>query len=251
MVQVREIHENDGDGYAAGNAEKATFHPASAPRPRTARNRARSQSEAKKGSPSKPMVELSEAEQRRLIKESGVLHKIRDHRKSVATTNSMDDDSDYDDDDDDGGDIPTWLQTVLVVAPLSVLHIVLSYAVHLQFGFADQFTLSTVVSSTGPFTIAFTFLVVLSTHWKAHIATQLILATASVAAGVTLIKLTESQETFGVTLRTPGLAVVWVYTVIQMRLGIAAGSLLVPAVYYFFGAWAVKVAQGGETMRKF
>jgi hypothetical protein len=118
--------------------------------------------------------------------------------------------------------------------PLTTLHIALDYVVHMQYDFTELYTVSYFFTRTPPFLLALALLIYITSRFRKYLAMQFILAVLSCISGVMLVKLSEGNETFGNMQKTPGLAVLWIYTVIQMNLSVAVVSLLVPFGYYWY-----------------
>ncbi|KAI8851499.1 hypothetical protein BC829DRAFT_415231 [Chytridium lagenaria] len=211
----------------------------------------------------KPLLEISEEEQMRIIEETGILHKIKkDPRynpsaKAPKPKPTQNDDSDavLDDGEDDDTDVsytaseaedddeansdpnaepPVIPTAILLTVPLIILHQILDYAVHQQYSSLDEFTLSRMLIRVPALSIALFLIICLTSGPRRKlIITQLVLAIASAVSGMMIVKYSEGMETFGRMLRTPGLAILWIYSVIQLRLDVAVGSLLVPLVFFF------------------
>ncbi|KAJ3413722.1 hypothetical protein HDV05_007625 [Chytridiales sp. JEL 0842] len=137
-------------------------------------------------------------------------------------------------DEEGDGEDSILLQTIMLTIPLTTLHVALDYVVHMQYDFTELYNLSYFFSRTPPFMVALALLIYITSMFRKLMLMQLILAILSCASGVFLVQLSEGNETFGNMQKTPGLAVLWIYTVIQMNLSVALASLAVPLVYYFY-----------------
>lgn len=162
----------------------------------------------------KPLLDLDEDEQWRIINETGVLHKVAPET------------------DDSNTDIPPLFLAVVLSLALTFLHGALDYAVHMQFGFTDKFDIHRVLNRQLPLLPVLFCFVYLTTQYQNRAITQALFAVGSVAAGSYLIFLTEEKQTFGAVLKGPGVAILWIYSIIQLRLGLACGSLVLTFCYY-------------------
>ncbi|KAJ3220120.1 hypothetical protein HDU67_006876 [Dinochytrium kinnereticum] len=127
--------------------------------------------------------------------------------------------------------IPT---AIILTIPLITLHQILDYAVHHQFSSLSDYTLSRSLTRIPPLALALFMIICLTSGPRRNLViTQLLLAIASATCGCMVVKYSEGMETFGNMLRTPGLATLWVYAVIQLRLDLAVISLGVPLCFYF------------------
>ncbi|KAJ3104942.1 hypothetical protein HDU97_008690 [Phlyctochytrium planicorne] len=219
----------------------------------------------KKSEEKKPLLELSEEEQLRIINETGILHRLKKDKASKPSDSKTktrggprkedepiddgeddddeeegedggqeDDEGDEDEDGDPNAEPPTIATAILLTIPLVILHQILDFAVHQQYGNSDDFTLQRMFFQVPPLALALFLIICLTSGPRRNfMLTQFILAVASGACGVMIIKYSEGMETFGNMLKTPGLAALWVYAVIQMKLEVAVASLLVPLAYYF------------------
>ncbi|KAJ3191467.1 hypothetical protein HK101_007684 [Irineochytrium annulatum] len=177
------------------------------------------------------LLEFDEDEQMRIINETGVLHKLKS-AKELAEEDEP----------------PLVATSILLAVPLTLFQIVLDYAVHLQYGFEEKFTLTRVATRGPPFFLAMLVIIFVTSKFRNHYLMQALFAITSAAAGCWIVMYSEGFETFGNMLKTPGLACVWVYTVIQMRLDVATASLVVPLGYYF--RESLMVFGSGETFNK-
>ncbi|KAI8930294.1 hypothetical protein BC831DRAFT_440026 [Entophlyctis helioformis] len=172
----------------------------------------------------KPLVDLSEAEQWDIVEKSGVLHKVKGapgtHNQGPSRKDAAHDQE------------PHVLVAVLMSIPMALFHGMLDYIVHHQYGFLDKFTWRHVASRQLPLIPSLVLFMYVTSRVKHSKVAQLLFAVAAVAAGNTLIYYTTVDETFGAMLKAPGLAVVWVYLVIQMDILPAILSLAGSLIYF-------------------
>ncbi|KAJ3013488.1 hypothetical protein HKX48_005734 [Thoreauomyces humboldtii] len=171
-----------------------------------------------------PLIDLDEEEQWRIVNETGLLHKLKADATAAnvrpGTISSFADDE------------PVFVAIFLAI-PLTMLHGLLEFMVHEQYAFTERFTASHVLRRQVPLAPAIGLLAYATGRLKGHLAAQIAFLVASAAAGCALIAFTSNEPTFGEMLNTPGLAVLWILLVIQMRLSFAVPSLLVPLAYHF------------------
>ncbi|KAJ3296669.1 hypothetical protein HDU79_006080 [Rhizoclosmatium sp. JEL0117] len=179
---------------------------------------------------------------------------------------SEDDDDDDDDDDDaastarkplvDLSPSPTpsdsdanddlVFTTILLTIPLTLLHTCLEYVIHVQYALETKYTISYVATHVPPFFIALFIVIYTTSKLKAHFLMQIGFAISAAAAGVYLIKVSapEEHEPFGVMIQMAGVAVIWIYSVIQSRLAYSICGVGVPFFYYYIQQQRVKAVQG-------
>ena len=174
---------------------------------------------------SKPSAEFSEEEQWRIINETGILHKVaEDNDRKPKSKRTREPDLEE--------DIPPGPLAFLFALPLTVLHGGMDYLVHLQYDYGEHFTFKRVLSRQLPLFPVLIVFIYFTTKYKNLLVSQLLFTIASAAAGVGLVYYSTEDQTFGAMLKTPGLAVLWIYLVIQMRLPLACVSLLGTFLYY-------------------
>ncbi|KAJ3036818.1 hypothetical protein HDV00_002371 [Rhizophlyctis rosea] len=178
-------------------------------------------------SSSEPLVDLSnEEDQWRIINETGILHKVAENDSKTKRGNKKrSQPEEYE-------DIPPLFLSILFALPLTVLHGGLDYLVHVQYDYADHFNITRVLSRQLPlFPILITF-IYFTSKYKFHWLAQSLFTVASAASGTYLVYVTKEDQTFGGMLKTPGLAILWIYSVIQMNLALAIVSLAGTFLYY-------------------
>ncbi|KAJ3092854.1 hypothetical protein HK102_001679 [Quaeritorhiza haematococci] len=163
---------------------------------------------------SKPLIDLTEDEQWRIINETGVLHKVMEGQGG------------------DGGQ--DWLfQAILLAIPMTMLHGLLEYIIHMQYDYTDLFTANHVLKRYPGILAALVAYFYLTNRFRNKWVMQALHFAVGCASGCLLIHFSKEDETFGAMLKTPGLGVLWIYSVIEMKLTPAVVSLLVPLIYYF------------------
>ncbi|KAJ3299744.1 hypothetical protein HDU76_006231 [Blyttiomyces sp. JEL0837] len=167
---------------------------------------------------SKPLVDISDKQKKK--------------KRTVDNDKGDELSEDEDEEGEDAGE-PIFLESLLLSFSLTFLHAILEYVVHIQYDFKELYTVKYVAKREVPFFLALLLVIYITSRLRANLVTQIIFGVASAASGVALIHFSEGNETFGTMLQTPGLAVIWIYCVIQMKLGVAVGSLIIPLIFYF------------------
>ncbi|KAJ1551011.1 hypothetical protein HK096_003663 [Nowakowskiella sp. JEL0078] len=183
---------------------------------------------------------ISEEEQWKIINETGILHKIKRNQKKkppIKKEKYSDDDSESNpaEDLEDFKDeiMPLWAEVVLISTPLALLHAVFEYVVYIQYGFKNEYSIFRLFRRSLPIFCLLAALTWGTNKVKSLWLLSFIQVIASSLSGVYLIRLTlEGDKTFGTMLKTPGLAVLWIYLIIQMKLTPAALGIVAPLLYY-------------------
>ena len=130
-------------------------------------------------------------------------------------------------------------QAVFFALTLTMLHFTLDVLVHHQYRQAETIEWSMIVQRT---LITFPILVVFIFALKSQVNAlwaQLFFFVMSVGAGCYLIYSSNEEAYFAVMKRAPPLGTLWVWSVIEMRLEIAVGSLLAVGAYFWWGNYSI------------
>ena len=117
--------------------------------------------------------------------------------------------------------------------PLGLLQAMLDYVVHMQYDFLNKFSVKYVVMTYPARFLALSLFVYFTNKHVRSRLMQLCLVVTSIASSISLIYYTKEDETFGMMKRTPGLAVLWIYSAMQLDLPLVLFSLLFPLGYYY------------------
>ncbi|KAG1753947.1 uncharacterized protein EDB91DRAFT_427114 [Suillus paluster] len=167
----------------------------------------------------KPLVEIPEDEQWRLIQEAGVLRKISDTRKPGETTDNVE-------------PLPLAeeiFNAVVLIMPFTFFLIMMDILIHQQY--AQRSTVSDVAQrllTNFPILSIFVFY---TTRHKANPRMQLALFLLSLGVGPRMIWLINRGSWLVNIRQCPQFATIWLYTVVQLNLNWAALSLVM------IGAW--------------
>ncbi|KAG1779809.1 hypothetical protein EV702DRAFT_965634 [Suillus placidus] len=178
----------------------------------------------------KPLVEISEDEQWRLIEQTGVLRKISDIQKPGETTDNVE-------------PLPLAdeiFNAVVFIMPLTFFLIMMDILIHQQY--AQQPTAGEVAGrllTNLPILSIFVFyseyngpVLVWTTRHKANPRTQLALFILSLGVGPRMIWLINRGSWLVNMRQCPQFATIWLYTVVQLNLNWAVLALVM------IGAWA-------------
>ena len=128
-------------------------------------------------------------------------------------------------------------QALFNAVTLTILHFTLDVLVHHQYRTEvgwNQIFLKTLT--------AFPFLLILIYifHRKASAAwAQVLFFAGSVVAGCCLVKTSNQAAYYAVMKQAPPLGTLWVYSVMEMRLKVALGSLVMVAFYFWWGDFSI------------
>jgi hypothetical protein len=158
-----------------------------------------------------PLIDLTEDEQWKIIKESNVIHKISNEDHSE----------------------PHLFIAFLLSVPLIMCHAIFDYIVHLQFGFDRNFTWKRLIAVQGPAWPAIIILAYVTNRFKHHKLAQFLYMFVAGIIGCAVIYHTEEDGTFIAVSKAPGLVVVGILLIIQEDLPLALASVLISVLYYY------------------
>ncbi|KAK7470741.1 hypothetical protein VKT23_002162 [Stygiomarasmius scandens] len=188
-----------------------------------ARNRKREQQKLESLRPSevksttqKPLLDIPEEEQWRIIQQSGILHKISDEDTKIPAPEP----------------VPLAeeiLDAAFYITPLSFLLLLLEILVHNQYG--QTLTLQAALDRMVPGVPILSAFIFYTKRYKNHRAVQAFLLVISLLVGTRMVWLL-ARGSWVVNMRqVPPLGTVWVYTIIQLNLVLAVINLV--SVYAF------------------
>ncbi|KAI8800399.1 hypothetical protein BJ742DRAFT_841794 [Cladochytrium replicatum] len=152
----------------------------------------------------RPLLDMPEDEQWRIINETNVMHKLKQSEKKKKRDTPVDEEE----------IMPLWADSLLLAMPLAIMHAVFEYIIHIQFDFKNDYTISRAARRSLPvFFILFAFGYG-AAKVKKLLTAQVVYGIAAFVIGIALVR--ESlggDQTFGAMLRTPGLAVLWIWFV--------------------------------------
>jgi hypothetical protein len=159
----------------------------------------------------KPLVDLTEDEQIRIINETGVLKKIKNQDVTE----------------------PHLLVAILLSIPLICCHLGFDYLVHIQFGIESEFNmqrLSSVHLYAYPPILALAYA---TNRMKSSRLGQLSFLIGAIVASCYLVHYTVDDGTFGALSKTPGIVTIGVLLIIQADLGYAMLAVLCAVAFYY------------------
>ncbi|KAH7879708.1 uncharacterized protein C8R40DRAFT_1082971 [Lentinula edodes] len=191
-----------------------------APRPTMPRIRQRRPNTDPPKSDAKPLIDIPEEEQWRLINESGVLHKINSNQRPSEST-----DSEY-------SLMDEILDTNMIIIPFCSILLLMDILIHNQYGRHASFKeLFDSMSSRGPILALFIFYI--HRHKRSR-SIQLFLFILSCAAGTRLMYLIALGSWLVNMRQCPPLATIWIYTALELDLVPTVVSLTVTASFVWW-----------------
>ncbi|KAJ3255974.1 hypothetical protein HK103_005781 [Boothiomyces macroporosus] len=161
----------------------------------------------------KPLVDLSEDEQLRMVNQTGVLHKLKEREEAEASSNIF--------------------VASLLTLPLFITHCIFDYTVYLQFQETEKFNTEHVWTKLFPALPAIYLCAYVTNYFKKSKIAQVFYLAITTAIGCRVIQLAVELETWGAMQKTPGLVTLGLLMVIQMDLIPACLSVLFTLAFYF------------------
>lgn len=175
--------------------------------------------------PSKPLIELSEEEQWRLVNQSEILHK-------VANVDSASDDP-------TDGTVPDvadeWFNAILLIIPFSFALLLTEILIHRQYG--DDPTFQDIMDRMLPGVPILSIFIFYTNRHKKQRWMQFILFVTAITAGTRIIWIVNRANWRVNKKQCPPLATTWIYTVVQLDLPQAVFSLVIVGVW----AWLAEM----------
>ncbi|KAL3897260.1 MAG: hypothetical protein SGCHY_003544 [Lobulomycetales sp.] len=169
--------------------------------------------------PNEATNELSEQDQMEIIKTSGVLKKIQQAQKEGSSSGKDEEAPDH------------LFIAVMYTIPLSCFYICMDVLLYRQYGMPVNHAYTRYPA----FCIALFLVIYYTNRVVSNRWVQIAMALASIWAGVNLIQITTSgRSTFGPMKQAPGIATLWVYCVLQLRLDLAVLGLLPVIGFYYW-----------------
>ncbi|ORY89563.1 hypothetical protein BCR43DRAFT_500003 [Syncephalastrum racemosum] len=181
---------------------------------------------AKDASKSKPLIQqipesskkdtISEEEKERLLRQSGLLKRVKKREAELQTTTAQ-----Y-----------VW-QAIFMTIPFGFLLGAFDITVKVQYSepwsYLDMLTRA-LRSAPALFPVIY-----LTNRHKEARLTQTMMALCSILVGSFLMYTLRHSPSLGQMMRAPGLATIWVYFVVQLDLLPAVVTLAAVGIYYYFG----------------
>ncbi|KAK0468306.1 uncharacterized protein EV420DRAFT_1503711 [Desarmillaria tabescens] len=174
-------------------------------------------------SPIKPLIQLSEEEQWRLINESGVLHKVataEDSPSSEGIKQGQEEDTPL---------AEEIFDAVVLIIPFTFLLVMMEILIHQQYGRVATLEILTDKLISGvPILSVFIFY---TTRYKSHRTMQFIFFVIANVVGPRMVYLLSRGSWLVNMKQCPPLATIWVYTIFQLNLGPAVLNLVIVVAY--------------------
>ncbi|KAI9302149.1 hypothetical protein BJ944DRAFT_270370 [Cunninghamella echinulata] len=161
------------------------------------------------------------AEQERIINQSGLLAKAKQREQELKRQELDTSTAQY-----------IW-QAIFLSIPFGFLLAAFDITVKVQFDEPwDYYSLGIKAVKSAP---ALAPMIYLTNRYKQKTLTQIIMMLGSLLVGSFLLYTLHHSPSLGQMLRSPGLATLWVYFIIQLDLVPAVLSLMIVGLYYYFG----------------
>ncbi|KAF5369837.1 hypothetical protein D9758_001132 [Tetrapyrgos nigripes] len=172
----------------------------------------------------KPLIEISEEEQWRIIQQSGIMHKVSEDDAKRSANQSQ---------------TPSELEPVpfaeevldaaLYIVPVSFLLLLLEILIQNQYG--KQPTFQSLIDRMAPGVPVLSVFIFYTKRHKNHWAVQAGLFLISVLVGTRMVWLLARGSWLINMRQVPPLGVLWVYAIVQLNLVLAVVNLLVVFIY--------------------
>ncbi|KAG7449271.1 uncharacterized protein BT62DRAFT_888232 [Guyanagaster necrorhizus] len=176
--------------------------------------------------PTKPLIQLSEEEQWRLINESGILHKVgaaEGAPSSEGVKQSAEEETPL---------AEEIFDAVVLIIPFTFLLVLMEILIHRQYGKeATLKILTDKLISSVPILSVFIFY---TTRYKAHRTMQFGFFIIAGVVGPRMVYLLSRGSWLVNMKQCPPLATIWVYTIFQLDLGPAVLNLIGVAAYVWW-----------------
>ncbi|KAK0486908.1 hypothetical protein EDD18DRAFT_1192310 [Armillaria luteobubalina] len=176
--------------------------------------------------PSKPLIQLSEEEQWRLINESGVLHEVTaaEHAPSSEGIKQRK--------EEDSPLAEEIFDAVVLIIPFTFLLVMMEILIHQQYGkVATLKILADKLISGVPILSVFIFY---TTRYKSHRTMQFTFFVIANVVGPRMVYLLSRGSWLVNMKQCPPLATIWVYTIFQLDLGPAVLNLTFVVAYVWW-----------------
>ena len=125
-----------------------------------------------------------------------------------------------------------FLDSLLISIPLVTLYASLDFIVHAQYDYVDDFY-PRILNRHAPLLPVMIIMIMITSSFQSSKFAQFAFAIVSCLCGCLLIHYSQDNGTFGSMLLTPGLAILWIYFIIQMNLTLAVVTLLGNILFYY------------------
>ncbi|KAK0230832.1 hypothetical protein IW262DRAFT_1340754 [Armillaria fumosa] len=176
--------------------------------------------------PSKPLIQLSEEEQWRLINESGVLHQV------AAADGAPSSEGIKQRKEADSPLAEEIFDAVVLIIPFTFLLVMMEILIHQQYGKVATLKILTDKLISGvPILSVFIFY---TTRYKSHRTMQFIFFVIANVVGPRMVYLLSRGSWLVNMKQCPPLATIWVYTIFQLDLGPAVLNLALVVAYVWW-----------------
>ncbi|KAI9593241.1 hypothetical protein BDF19DRAFT_387573, partial [Syncephalis fuscata] len=162
---------------------------------------------------------IPDDEKMRLIRESGLLKKIKKKDKQASQDDGVPLSEDY------------FFLAILYTIPFCTIYAIMDALIHRQYN--EEASPMEIVTRVLKVLPLFFTMFYISTRYRQHILIRLLLPGVSAASGCYLLHLLNTSPAYGIMRQCPGLATIWIYTVFMMDLMPAIGSLAGVGLFYW------------------
>ncbi|KAJ8662933.1 hypothetical protein O0I10_001109 [Lichtheimia ornata] len=163
--------------------------------------------------------DIAESEKMRLMQQAGLLEKVKKREAEIAAENI-------------GTAVYIW-QAIFMSIPFGLLVGAFDVTVKVQYSEPWNYT-ELFIRSCKAMPALFPFIYITNRHRNSRWM-QAIMAIGSTVVGAFLLYTLRNTPSLGQMARAPGLATIWIYFIIQLDLLPAVITLLLVALYWYFG----------------
>lgn len=206
---------------------------------------------AQKASPSEPLVDLQNLKSKQNTLKTTAKGKV-DPRLRAGRRVVYEDDEESTDEDDgsyrnrdsaeaqEDGEIPlaVWIfQAAFITIPMTMMYAVLEYMVYKQFLMDSEIVWSDYTLKILKIIPALSIFIFITNKHQKSLVVEVLFFLICILCGGAIIYIHSKDGTFGGMSRTPGLSVLWVYSVMQMNKWSALATCVFVYSYYYFDAF--------------
>ncbi|KAF8974229.1 hypothetical protein BDZ97DRAFT_1751072 [Flammula alnicola] len=176
--------------------------------------------------PAKPLLEIPEDEQWRLINQSGILNSA-----SIETMTSVEAAATQ-----DSTEVPSLsddiFNAVLLIIPFSSILLLMEILIRQQYG--KTASMEAIMDRMVPGVPILSIFIFYTVRYKQHRRIQTLLFTISVLVGSRMLYLIDNASWLVNMKQCPALATIWIYTIVQLDLELAVVSLLTVGAFVWW-----------------
>ncbi|KAI8984221.1 hypothetical protein BDF20DRAFT_833749 [Mycotypha africana] len=189
-------------------------------------------------SSSRSIDDIPDAEKLRLIDQTGLLQKVKKREAELAKEKGSPTEGKQQQIDEKTTELPTstseyiW-QAIFLSIPFGFL--VGTFDVTVKVQYSEPWTYMDLILKSIKSAPVLAPFIYLTNRYRASKSTQTLMFLASSLIGSLLMYTLRHSPSMGQMMRAPGLATVWIYFIVQLDLIPATVSLIVVAIYWYYG----------------